>query len=90
MKYFFFCRLFLLLYYESKLTADLADLTFDDFKTWATVNLKEFLHHRGKNSEGSQKSLAATTFSASFDKVPLNPELEHNERCIKKEHKVKL
>ena len=90
MKYFFFCRLFLLLYYESNLTADLADLTFDDFKTWATVNLKEFLHHRGKNSEGSQKSLAATTFSASFDKVSLNTEFEHNERCIKKEHKVKL
>ena len=37
---------------ESEQTAaDLADLTFDDFKTRTTVNLKVFLHLRGKNSE---------------------------------------
>ena len=85
----FFYRLFVLSS-ESKLTAVLADLTFDDFKTWATVNLKEFLHHRGKNSEGSQKSLAVITFSASFDKVSLNSELERKERFVMKEYKVKL
>ena len=38
---------------ESEQTAaDLADLTLDDFKTWTTVNLKAFLHLRGKNFEG--------------------------------------
>ena len=33
--------------------AHLAELTsaLDDFKTWATVNLKAFLHLRGKLSE---------------------------------------
>ena len=50
---------------ESEQTAaDLADLTLGDFKTWATVNLKAFLHHRSKNSEGGQESFAAKAFSA--------------------------
>ena len=61
----------------------------DDFKTWATVNLKPFLHLRGKNSEGGQESIAAKAFSAWCDKVPVNPELEHNERCIRDEYKAK-
>ena len=76
---------------ESKQTAaDLADLTLDDFKTWTIVNLKAFLHLRGKNSEGGQESLAAKAFSTWCDKVPVNPELEDNERCIREEYKVKL
>ena len=72
--------------------AHLAELTsaLDDFKTWATVNLKAFLHHRGKHSEWGQESLAAKAFSAWCDKVPVNPELEHNERCIREEYKAKL
>ena len=70
--------------------ADLADLTLDDCKTWATVNLKTFLYLRGKNCEGGQESLAAKAFSAWCDKVPVNPELEHNERCIREEYKAKL
>ena len=28
--------------------------------------------------------------SAWYDKVPVNPELKHNERCIRAEYKVKL
>ena len=60
----------------------LADLTLNDFKTWATVNLKAFLHLRGKNSEWGQESLATKAFSAWCDRVPVKPELEHNERCI--------
>ena len=76
---------------ESEQTAaDLADLTLDDSKTWATINLKAFLHLRGKNSEARQESLAAKAFSAWCDKVSVNPELEHNERCIREEYKVKL
>ena len=35
--------------------AELADLTLDDFKTRTTVNLKAYLHLRGKNSEGGQE-----------------------------------
>ena len=62
----------------------------DDFKTWTTVNLKAFLHLRGKNSEGGQESLAAKAFSAWCDKVPVNPELEHNKRCIWEECEAKL
>ena len=63
---------------ESEQTAaDLADLILDDFKTWPTINLKAFLHLRGKNSEGGQESLAAKAFSAWCDKVRVNPELEH-------------
>ena len=71
--------------------AHLADLTLalDDFKTWATVNLKVFLHLRGKHSEWGQESLAAKAFSAWCDKVPVNPELEHNERYIREEYKAK-
>ena len=76
---------------ESEQTAvELADLTLDEFKTWITVNVKAFLHLRGKNYEGGQESLAAKVFSAWCDKVPVNPELEHSERCIKEEYKVKL
>ena len=70
--------------------AELADLTLDDFKTWTTVNLKAFLHLRGKNSEGGHESLAAKAFSVWCDKVPVNPELEHNEKCIWEEYKAKL
>ena len=70
--------------------ANLADLTLDDFKIWTNVNLKVFLHLRGKNSEGDQESLAAKVFSAWCNKVPVNPELEHNERCIREEYKAKL
>ena len=33
-------------------TTDLADLTLDDFKTCTPVNLKAFIHLRGKNSKG--------------------------------------
>ena len=62
----------------------------NDFKTWATVNLKAFLHLRGKISEGDQESLAAKALSAWYDKVPVNPKLEHNERCIRAEYKAKL
>ena len=62
----------------------------NDFKTWATVNLKAFLHLRGKISEGDQESLAAKALSAWYDKVPVNPKLEHNERCIRTEYKAKL
>ena len=69
---------------------DLADLTLDDFKTWTTVNQKVFLHLKGKNSEGGQESLARKAFSAWCDKLPVNPELEHNEKCIREEYKVKL
>ena len=44
------------MYSESEQTAaDLSYLTLDDFKTWTTVNLKAFLHLRGKNSEGGQE-----------------------------------
>ena len=76
---------------ESEQTvADLTGLTFDDFKTWTTANLKAFLHHRGKNSEGDQESLAAKAFSAWCDKVAVNPELEHKERCLWEEYKAKL
>ena len=76
---------------ESEQTAaELVDLALDDFKTWTTVNLKAFLHLRGKNSEGGQESLAAKAFSAWCDKVPVNPELEHNKRCIREEYKPKL
>ena len=76
---------------ESEQTAaDLADLTLNDFKTWTTVNQKIFLRLRSKNSEGGQESLAAKAFSAWCDKVTVNPELKHNERCIRAEHKVKL
>ena len=76
---------------ESEQTAaDLADLTLDDFKTWTTVNLKAFLHLRGKNSEGGQESLTTKAFSAWCDTVPVNAELEHNKRCITEEYKVKL
>ena len=57
--------------------AELADLILDDFKTWTTVNLKAFLHLRGKNSEGGHESLAAKAFSAWCDKVPVNPELKY-------------
>ena len=39
---------------------DLAELTLDHFKTWTTVNLKAFLHLRGK--KGGQESLAAKAF----------------------------
>ena len=71
---------------ESEQTAvELADLTFDEFKTWTTVNMKAFLHLRGKNSERGQELLAAKAFSVWCDKVPVNPELEHNKRCIKEE-----
>ena len=49
---------------ESEQTAaDLSYLTLDDFKTWTTVNLKAFLHLRGKNSEGGLGTLAAKAFS---------------------------
>ena len=68
----------------------LADLTLNDFKTWTTVNLKACLPLRGKNSEWGQESLAAKVFSAWCDGVPVNPELEHNERCICEEYNVKL
>ena len=44
----------------------------------------------GKNSDGGQESLAAKAFSAQCDKMPINPELEHNERCIRKEYKAKF
>ena len=68
---------------ESEQTAaDLADLTLDDFKTWTTVNLKAFLHLRGKNSEGAS--------SACCDKVSVNTEVEYNKRCIMNEYKAKL
>ena len=70
--------------------ADLANLTLDDFKTWATVNLKAFLHLGSKNSEGGQESFTAKAFSAWCDKVSVNPELEHSERCVREEYKVKL
>ena len=70
--------------------ADLADLTLDDFKTWTTVNLKAFLHLRGKNSEGGQESLAAKAFSAWCDKVPVNPELEHTKDVSGKNTKRNL
>ena len=60
------------MYSESEQTAaDLADLTLDDFKTRTTVNLKAFLHLRGKNSEGGQEWLAVKGFSAWCDKVPV-------------------
>ena len=75
---------------KSQHTVHLADLTLDDFKTWTTVNLKAFLHFRGKNSEGGQESLAAKAFSAWCDKVPANPEPEHNKRCIREECEAKL
>ena len=76
---------------ESEQTAaDLADLTLDDFKTWTTVNLKAFLHLRGKNSEGGQESLTTKAFSAWCDTVPVNAELEHNKRCITEQYEVKL
>ena len=76
---------------ESEQTAaGLADLTLDDFKTSTIVNLKAFLHLRGKNSEGGQESLATKAFSTWCDKVPVNPELEHNERCIREECKAKF
>ena len=76
---------------ESEQTAvDLANLTLDDFKTWTTLNLKAFLHLRGKNSEGGQESVATKAFSAWCDKVPVNPELEHNKRYTREEHKAKL
>ena len=70
--------------------AELADLTLDDFKTWTTVNLKAFLHLRGKNSEAGQESLAAKAFSAWCNKVSVNPEPEHNKRCTREEYKAKL
>ena len=76
---------------ESEQTAaDLADLTLDDFKTWTTVNVKAFLYLRGKNSEGGQESLADKAFCTWCDKVPVNPELERNARCIRKECRAKL
>ena len=70
--------------------AELADLTLDDFKTWTTVNLKAFLHFRGKNSEAGQESLAAKAFSAWCNKVPVNLEPKHNKRCTREEYKAKL
>ena len=75
---------------SEQIAADLADLTLDDFKTWTTVNLKVFLHLKGKNSEGGQESRAAKVFSAWCDKVPVDPELEQNERYIRAEYKAKL
>ena len=75
---------------SEKTAADLADLTLDYFKTWTTVNLKAFLHLRGKISEGGQESLAAKAFSVWCDKVSVNPDLELNERCIRVEYKAKL
>ena len=62
------------MYSESEQTAaDLSYLTLDDFKTWTTVNLKAFLHLRGKNSEGGLGTLVAKAFSTWCDKVPVTP-----------------
>ena len=86
----------LLTYYKQNVFRKRADscwcsgFNLNDFKTWATVNLKAFLHLRGKISEGDQESLAAKALSAWYDKVPVKPKLEHNERCIRAEYKAKL
>ena len=62
------------MYSESEQTAaDLSYLILDDFKTWTAVNLKAFLHLRGKNSEGGLGTLAAKAFSTWCDKVPVTP-----------------
>ena len=58
--------------------------------TQTTVNLKAIPHLRDKNSEGGQESLAAKAFSVWCNKVPVNPKLEHNKRCIREEYKAKL
>ena len=69
---------------KRELTAELADLTVNYFKTWPTANVKTSLHLRDKDSEGSQETLPVKAFSAWCDKVPVNPDLEHNEKCIRK------
>ena len=75
---------------EAELTAGLANLTLNDFKTQATVNLKVFHYVRGKNSDVGQESLATKAFSSWGDKVPVNPELKRKGRCNREECKVKL
>ena len=46
--------------------------------------MKTSLYLRDKDSEGSQETLPVKAFSAWCDKVPVNPDLEHNEKCIRK------
>ncbi|XP_066930803.1 uncharacterized protein [Clytia hemisphaerica] len=73
---------------DSHLT--LEKISIEEFRLYSLTALKSFLSIRKKSTTGSIDTLIARAFAAAEENIPIDPELEHQERANTEEYTKKF